>query len=74
MNRRIVSAVRGFKPYPWGPRNRAAVLAACKETNCQGWITGGPFTPDEWYHWNAARIVGWQGRYPSVHVLERVKP
>ncbi len=59
-----IGIMRGYKPYPWGPRNEADLLLAIKETGVDGYISGGPQTPAEWYHWNAAILAGWSGRYP----------
>lgn len=61
-----VSAVQGYQPYPSGPRDEAAAVEAAKEGNSDGLLTGGPRTPIEWRHWNAAREAGWEGRWPLL--------
>lgn len=57
-------AMRSQSNYPDGPRNEEAAILAAKEANADGLLTGGPRTPAEWRHWNAAREAGWPGRWP----------
>jgi hypothetical protein len=55
--------VRGHVGYPYGPRDELEAIEAAKEVNSVGLLTGGPVTPTEWRHWQAAKEAGWQGRY-----------
>ncbi len=42
--------VRAYGP-GWGPRSEEEAVAAAKEVNDEGFLTGGPQTEAEWRAW-----------------------